>query len=86
MEKEKQLWFKAKSFGWGWTPCTWQGWCVLFLFLFGILSDVYLSSYVAKFYAKVIVMTTFLIIICYLSGEKPGWRWGNKKKDESDKE
>ena len=29
MEPDKQLWFRAKSYGWGWTPITWQGWAVL---------------------------------------------------------
>jgi len=24
-----KLWFKAKRYGWGWTPACWQGWLVL---------------------------------------------------------
>jgi len=26
-----------------------------------------------------IVLTIVLIWICYKTGEKPGWRWGNKE-------
>ena len=24
----KKLWFRAKTYGWGWVPVTWQGWAV----------------------------------------------------------
>ncbi len=27
-----KLWFKAKKFGWGWTPCSWEGWTVTGLY------------------------------------------------------
>ena len=26
--KGRKLWFKAKEYGWGWFPITWQGWAV----------------------------------------------------------
>ena len=26
-------WFRKKTFGYGWTPCTWQGWAVMVLFI-----------------------------------------------------
>lgn len=26
--KVKTLWFKAKEYGWGWYPASWQGWAV----------------------------------------------------------
>lgn len=28
----KGYWFKAKLYGWGWTPVTWQGWCVILVY------------------------------------------------------
>ena len=28
-QNEKKLWFKAKRFGYGWTPIVWQGWAFL---------------------------------------------------------
>jgi hypothetical protein len=29
MTQDKRLWFRARRFGWGWTPITWQGWMAL---------------------------------------------------------
>ena len=28
MKTRRKLWFKAKEYGWGWFPITWQGWVV----------------------------------------------------------
>ena len=28
-----QLWFKAKKYGYGWYPATWQGWLVILVYL-----------------------------------------------------
>lgn len=30
--KVRTLWFKARSYGWGWTPATWQGWAITALY------------------------------------------------------
>ena len=30
--KSRKLWFRAKTYGWGWFPITWQGWAVTVLF------------------------------------------------------
>jgi hypothetical protein len=32
----RNIWFKAKRYGYGWTPYTWEGWLVFFIFLIGI--------------------------------------------------
>jgi uncharacterized membrane protein YhaH (DUF805 family) len=85
--EQKKLWFKAKSYGWGWTPCTWQGWAIIAMYIFAIISNVIFvnnhvgssSDFLMQFFPNVYILTVFLIIICYLSGEKPAWRWGNKK-------
>ena len=87
---ENKLWFRAKRFGWGWTPVTWPGWGVLLLYVFAILSESnYVknhessgSDFVQQFIPQLIVLTTFLIIICYKTGEKPAWRWGSKDADQ----
>lgn len=83
----KKLWFKAKNYGWGWRPVTWQGWLIVGAY----------SFIIAFFFAKIaknsnstgdiLMKTTFPFIfitgllfwICYKTGEKPSWRWGNKK-------
>src|SRR5712691_11098616 len=28
MESDHRLWFKARRYGWGWTPCSIEGWLV----------------------------------------------------------
>jgi hypothetical protein len=38
MKKRVQpIWFKAKHYGWGWYPVTWQGWGITLLFVCGYL-------------------------------------------------
>jgi hypothetical protein len=84
-EENSRIWFKAKSYGWGWYPCTWQGWGVIVLYLIGIagvnlgMSDGEpVGMDWLSFALPMFVLTAFLIIISYVTGEKPSWRWGNK--------
>jgi len=87
METKKLLWFKAKHFGWGWYPCTWQGWGVLLMYVFALISNtIFVNNHVSsvsdlfiQFFPQTYILTVFLIIICYATGEKPGWHWGWKK-------
>lgn len=30
--KVRKLWFRAKEFGWGWFPITWQGWVITVIY------------------------------------------------------
>jgi hypothetical protein len=88
MEEKKLLWFKAKRYGWGWYPCTWQGWGIVAMYIFAIAWNApyinnhehSVSDFLMQFFPQVYILTVFLIIICYTTGEKPGWRWGSKKK------
>lgn len=83
-KKENKLWFKAKRFGWGWTPCSWEGWVVLLLYLNAIVPQFLfiddnshsVSDTLINFALPFISLTIFLLIICYLKGERPSWRWG----------
>jgi hypothetical protein len=83
----KKLWFRAKTYGWGWTPCSWEGWLVVLLFIafeywnFMRLdavshsnSDTLRPFIIQSFFAVII-----MILVSYVKGEKPGWRWGAKK-------
>tara|TARA_R110000824_G_scaffold401771_1_gene615364 strand:- start:70955 stop:71281 length:327 start_codon:yes stop_codon:yes gene_type:complete len=38
-------WFKARNYGWGWVPVTWQGWLITLIFVLAYLlvSLLYLS-------------------------------------------
>jgi len=75
-----KLWFKAKSFGWGWTPCSIEGWLVVILFIIGLIAiSLFLKeSNVAEYVLWLFSLITLLIIICYKKGEKPHWNWGKK--------
>jgi hypothetical protein len=83
-------WFKAKLYGWGWTPAKWQGWLVILGYVLVILALVLMrekdiggnpdsGSNILTFALPIIVLTTLIIFICYKKGEKPRWQWGPKK-------
>lgn len=80
----KKPWFVTKKYGWGWAPATWQGWAVLALFV--VLTVAYATwvdgaarsepESTWLFLPVAFVLTVVLIVVCYLTGEKPRWRWG----------
>jgi hypothetical protein len=80
-------WFRAKMYGWGWYPATWQGWVTLALYSYLIIfmfRNVDQSSHSASdtlinFTLPAIALTALFIFLCYGTGEKPEWRWGAKK-------
>jgi hypothetical protein len=69
---QKPLWFKAKQYGWGWYPCTWQGWTILVVYLV-------ILYFIAQNLLAVGFLTTVLLLVCYFAGEKPRWRWGSTR-------
>jgi hypothetical protein len=81
----KKYWFTTKRYGWGWTPATWQGWAIILIYcaaitkiFFAIDSQSHSVSDTLFGVAPIcIVLTILLILICYLKGEKPRWRWGD---------
>lgn len=75
-----KLWFKAKSFGWGWTPCSIEGWLVVIGFIIGLIliSFTLKEGNVTSYLLGLITLIVLMIIIGYKKGEKPRWRWGNK--------
>ncbi len=84
-------WFKAKLYGWGWTPARWQGWLVILAYIAIILTLVLnieedipgnpdSGSNFLVFGLPIILLTALLIFICYKKGEKPRWQWGPPKK------
>jgi len=78
MEKEKQYWFPAKRYGWGWgPPCAWQGWVVFAVWLAAVITGaILLAKQIGLFVGFVVVMSTIMIAICWAKGEPPRWRWG----------
>ena len=82
MQKETAYWFPAKTYGWGWgIPAAWQGWVVLAIFTGLMVAGglLLLPNYgPVTFVAYTAVLSLFLIAVCWLKGEPPTWRWGNK--------
>lgn len=85
----KKLWFKAKRYGWGWYPATWQGLLVLiaYIAIFAVSEILFIRSFISTgskpttvsllwFTMWFIFITGVLLTICYRTGEKPRWRWG----------
>lgn len=81
-----EKWFKAKRYGLGWVPASPEGWIVLFVYLalaIFFFRKVDATSHsnsdtLIGFALPFIVLTIILIIICYLKGDKPYWRWGDQ--------
>ena len=82
MDASPRYWFPAKRYGWGWgPPRTWQGWLVLAGYVLGLAATVLLvppEGRVTEFLICVGVLTAALLIVCWLKGEPPRWRWGGK--------
>ena len=88
MEKvPKKMWFRAKTYGYGWTPCSIEGWLVMLLYVWSCM-NIFLvidwrshsSSDTLINFAPVFLAQTFLLyVICVWRGEKARWRWGREK-------
>lgn len=75
------LWFKAKDYGWGWAPITWQGWLLTFVYTFFVLLTSAVIIYQPIYIFLIVFFTIGLIGICFIKGEKPELRWKGKKVD-----
>jgi hypothetical protein len=80
MSAEQNYWFPAKRYGWGWgLPSAWQGWAVLVVF-FVLMAGGSLVLLPAKgptiFVAYSALLCVLLVVVCWLTGEPPRWRWG----------
>ena len=82
MESDAKYWFPAKRYGWGWgLPITWQGWLVLAAFVVLIAAGAILfPPRLAAYLIYDAALSIGLVMVCWLKGEPPRWRWG---KDDS---
>jgi hypothetical protein len=81
------LWFKARAFGWGWTPVSIEGWIVVFVLLALIVAGTGVFIYELNaganprsanllFIGWIGLLVGLAILIGWLKGERPHWRWG----------
>ena len=71
-------WFKAKTYGWG-PALTWQGWAVYAAYAALVAACALwlpAAQHPLAFGGSIAGLTAVLTAICWLKGEKPGWRWG----------
>ena len=80
MADDRQYWFRAKRYGWGWgLPLVWQGWAVLLGFILLLAAGSVLISpaeHLGLHLAYVAALSAALVAVCYAKGEPPQWRWG----------
>lgn len=82
--KIQKPWFKAKRYGWGWTPATWQGWSILTGFIAIVVWNFFRldahshsnSDTLRPFIIQTVGLVLILLWVCQKTGEKPRWRWG----------
>jgi hypothetical protein len=80
---EPKYWFPAKRYGWGWGfPSMWQGWLVFGAFFALVAAGFVLfrvfppQEALVAYLIYVVVLSGVLVVICWLKGEPPRWRWG----------
>ena len=77
-------WFRAKTYGFGWTPVSWEGWVAIGLFaVFELWNFLRLDEYshsvsdtLRPFVIESVLAAFVLACISYWKGEPPRWRWG----------
>jgi hypothetical protein len=63
-------------------PATWQGWLVLAAFAGLLVASAVRfppDRHPGAFIGCVIALNVLLIIVCWLKGEPPRWRWGDDR-------
>lgn len=79
----KKIWFKRKTYGWGWTFGTWESVVVMAIY---IALNIYIftvidvdshsgSDTLINFVPRFLLLTVALYFVCYIKGEKPRWQW-----------
>lgn len=86
-DNPNNYWFKAKLYGWGWTPVRWEGWLTIGIFImlalllsFNIKQNSTPTDVIWTFFVPLALLVVALITVCYKKGEKPRWQWGPPKK------
>jgi len=80
-------WFKVRKYGYGWTPQTFEGYLttIIYFVLFAALTIIFIMRLGDPLFDQRVsgVLSISLVVIAYLTGEKPSWNWGNKSSKSS---
>jgi hypothetical protein len=79
-------WFKARRFGWGWTPCSFEGWLVTVISVIALIgADLFAiatpetaperNTVVILVLGWNVMVIGLTVTICWKTGERPRWRW-----------
>ena len=79
-------WFKARRFGWGWTPCSFEGWLVTVISVLALIgADLFAiatpktaperNTVVILVLCWNVIVIGLTVTICWKTGERPRWRW-----------
>ena len=88
MEDERELWFKRRRYGLGWTPVTWQGWAVVGVVVAVLVGGAFPAERAggaaeASYLVVVVVAVAGLVAITRRKGPTPArWRWGTSEDDD----
>jgi len=86
-----KLWFRARRYGWGWVPCSLEGWLVIVAFLAGDIAGTVIfmnrvraapeeaGSAAIVFLVWIAALVGALVMICWRTGERPHWNWGKRE-------
>ncbi len=85
MSQKAPYWFKARKYGYGWTPVTLEGWVTVVIY---IVVSIYAFVEVHKDYPTLkqniiaaiptfAFVTLILLLILYKKGEPLKWPWNN---------
>jgi hypothetical protein len=81
MPSDNNYWFRAKRYGWGWgLPTCWQGWAIyaVYFVLLALLVVVFRADHQpVAFVSLVAILSLVLLVVCWIKGEPPRWRWGD---------
>jgi hypothetical protein len=75
------LWFRRKTYGWGWQPANAQGWVATILYVASVFAYPWLTRdggfSRGVFLGVSAVLTAIYLLLCFKKGEKPRWQRGS---------
>ena len=77
---KEDAWFPTKKYGYGWgLPKKKEGWILLISYLALMASSQIISLNPVWLFASTLILTLLFVLVVYIKGEKPRWRWGDSE-------